>query len=127
MIAHTGVAVSNYKKSKEFYKKTLAPLRYKLKRDFPDYKAAGFMEGGHTSFWISAKSKKIQPSHVAFLAKNKKQVQAFHHAGLKAGGKDNGDPGFRTEYGPDYYAAFVFDLDGNNIEACYFGEKAPKA
>jgi predicted lactoylglutathione lyase len=54
-------------------------------------------------------------------------VQNFHKAALAAGGKDNGAPGFRIHYSPDYYAAFAYDLDGNNIEACYFGEKAPKA
>jgi catechol 2,3-dioxygenase-like lactoylglutathione lyase family enzyme len=123
MIEHTGVFVRNYKKGKQFYSKLLAPLSYKLKRDYPG--AAGFMEGGHTSFWVIAK-KKPQPSHVAFLAKSKKAVQKFHTAGIRAGGKDNGAAGFRTDYGPTYYAAFILDLDDNNIEACYFGARAPR-
>lgn len=81
------------------------------------------MEGGHTSFWI-AQVEKMAPTHVAFHAESKEAVQKFYDAGLAAGGKDNGKPGFRLNYSPDYYAAFVYDPDGNNIEACYFGERA---
>ncbi len=124
MIAHTSISVRDYKKAKKFYLKTLAPLGYKISMDFPKYKAAGFKEGGHTSFWIG-QPKRFAPMHLAFLAKSKKAVQAFYKAALKAGGKDNGGPGFRTQYGPEYYAAFILDRDGNNIEACYFGERAP--
>jgi len=90
--------------------------------DYPG-EAAGFMEGGHTSLWIT-KKKKVEPIHVAFRAESKEAVGAFYEAGLEAGGKDNGAPGFRTDYGDDYYAAFIFDPDGNNIEACFFGAKA---
>lgn len=126
MIAHTGVLVRDYKKSKKFYQACLKPLGYKMNMDFPQWKAAGFREGGHTSFWIS-QPKKFANTHLAFLAKNKAAVAAFHRAALRAGGKDNGAPGFRPDYGPTYYAAFVHDLDGNNIEACYFGERAPSA
>src|SRR5689334_20743687 len=71
------------------------------------------------------KKKPVQPIHVALRAPSKEAVHQFHSAALKAGAKDNGPPGFRREYGDDYYAAFVLDFDGNNIEACYFGEKAP--
>jgi len=104
----------------------LKPLGYKMNMDFPQWKAAGYMEGGHTSFWVG-QPKKFAPGHVAFLAKNKAAVALFHRAAMRAGGKDNGAPGFRPDYGPTYYAAFVHDLDGNNIEACYFGERAPSA
>src|SRR3989344_1739836 len=120
MIAHTSVLVRDYKKAKKFYTEALAPLGYKLSMDYPKYKAAGFKEGGHTSFWI-AQPKRFVPMHLAFLAKSKRAVNAFYKAALKAGGKDNGAPGFRIDYSPDYYAAFVLDKDGNNIEACYFG------
>jgi predicted lactoylglutathione lyase len=123
MIEHVSIPVSDYQKSKKFYIQTLAPLGYANNMEFGE--AAGFMEGGHTSFWI-AKKDTVVPSHVAFLAKSKEEVQKFHAAGIEAGGKDNGAPGFRTDYGDDYYAAFVLDPDGSNIEACYFGEKAPK-
>ena len=127
MIEHVSIAVSNYKKAKVFYSKAMKSLGYKLYRDYPDYNAGGFLEGNSTSLWIVEKKGKITPGHVAFGGKSKKAIQDFYKAALKAGGKDNGGPGFRTDYGPDYYAAFVFDHDGNNIEACYFGEKAPKA
>lgn len=123
MLEHVTVPVSDYEKSKVFYAEALAPLRYSLTMDFPQYKAAGYKEGGHTSFWISEK-KDFAPIHVAFLAKSKEEVQRFHEASLAAGAADNGAPGFRTDYGPDYYAAFVHDPDDNNIEACYFGETA---
>lgn len=126
MIAHTGVSVKDYKKGKDFYQKALAPLGYRLKMDFPQWKAGGFMEGGHTSFWIGVR-KSFAPSHTAFLAKNKASVHNFHKAALAAGAKDNGEPGFRPDYGPTYYAAFVLDPWGNNIEACYFGERMPAA
>lgn len=126
MIAHTSIATRDYKKAKKFYTAALKPLGYKLSADYPKFKAAGFKEGGQTSFWI-AQPNKFAPMHIAFLAKNKKAVQAFYTDALKAGATDNGGPGFRTDYSPDYYAAFVLDQDGNNIEACYFGERAPKA
>jgi catechol 2,3-dioxygenase-like lactoylglutathione lyase family enzyme len=124
MIEHVSVPVSDYKKSKEFYVHALQPLNYVLQRDYPP-DAAGFCEGESTSFWIVVKKEKILPIHVAMRAASKEAVQRFHAAALKAGGKDHGGPGFRREYGDDYYAAFVLDPDGNNIEACYFGEKAP--
>lgn len=126
MIAHTGLAVKDYKKGKQFYVACLAPLGYKLKMDYPQWKAAGFMEGGHTSFWIGER-KQMVPAHTAFLAKSKAAVGNFHKAALKAGAKDNGGPGFRPDYGPTYYAAFILDPWGNNMEACYFGERAPAA
>ncbi len=72
------------------------------------------------------KSAKVQPIHVALRGKSKKAIEDFHARALKAGGKDNGAPGFRLAYGDNYYAAFILDPDGNNIEACYFGAKAPK-
>src|SRR3989344_6975259 len=123
-IAHTGVLVKNFEKSKRYYESALKPLGYKNNMNFPG--AAGFMQGGHTSFWIMKKSHK-DTSHLAFLGKSKKAIQDFYAAALKTGGKDNGAPGFRTDYGPDYYAAFVFDPDGHNIEACYFGARSPRS
>ena len=127
MIEHVSVPVSNYKKAKVFYDKAMKPLGYRLYRDYPKYNAGGYLEGGSTSLWIVQRKGKIMPMHIAFRGKSKKAVQLFHKEALKSGGKDNGTPGFRVDYGPDYYAAFVYDFDGNNIEACYFGAKAPKA
>ena len=124
MIEHVSVPISDYKKSKQFYLEALKPLDYVLGSDYPS-DAAGFFEGGHTSFWIVRKKQPVQPIHVALRASSKDAVHQFHSAALKAGAKDNGLPGFRRQYGDDYYAAFVLDFDGNNIEACYFGEKVP--
>ncbi len=119
MIEHTSIAVGDYKKAKKFYSAALAPVGYKLNMDMVEYKAAGFMEGGHTSFWISER-KNPQPMHIAFAAQGKEEVESFYKAALKAGGKGNGAPGYRKDYSPGYYAAFVYDLDGNNVEAVWF-------
>lgn len=115
MLEHVSVPVAHFAKSKAFYIAALKPLGYKLTKDYSP-EAAGFFEGGHTSFWIS-KKKPAGGVHVAFLAKNREAVRKFHAAALKAGGQDNGAPGRREGYG---YAAFVFDPDGNNIEAVLF-------
>lgn len=121
MIEHVTVPVADCSRSKAFYTKALAPLGYHINMDFAD--AVGFMEGGHTSFWITEKPQP-QPTHVALLAPNKEAVHQFHKAALKAGGADNGEPGPRPEYSPDYYAAFVLDFDGNNIEAVWYDPNA---
>jgi len=115
MLEHVSVPVKSFERSKAFYLAVLQPLGYVLQRAYPP-EAAGFMEGNHTSFWISRR-RKIAKFHVAFLAKNRKEVQGFYEAAIKAGGKDNGKPGRRKGYG---YAAFVFDPDGHNIEAVHF-------
>lgn len=119
MIAHITLGVSSYEKARDFYKRALAPLGYELNMDHPEWRAAGFMEGGHTSFWISEKDKMIS-SHVAFEANNKEAVDSFYKEALAAGGKDNGAPGYRKEYWSGYYAAFIHDADGNNIEAVWY-------
>lgn len=125
MIEHCGLTVRDAKSGKSFYSAALKPLGYKMNMDMGD--AAGFMEGGHTSFWLVT-SDTVQPHHVAFLAKNRKAVDAFYEAALAAGGKDNGAPGVREHYSKDYYAAFVYDPDGNNVEAVTFtGGKKPAA
>jgi catechol 2,3-dioxygenase-like lactoylglutathione lyase family enzyme len=125
MIAHISVPVKNYNKAKEFYKAVLGPTGYVMTQDHPEWEAGGFMEGGHTSFWIVQKEM-MTPIHVAVIAPSKQTVRDFYEKALAAGATDNGAPGFRTEYGDDYYAAFVLDPDGNNLEACFFGETAPK-
>ena len=116
MIAHTSLAVSNYQKSKAFYAKALEPLGYRSNMEYGE--AAGFNDGKNTDFWISKKNS-VVPMHVAFEAKNSAAVQAFYQAALAAGGKDNGGPGYR-DYWPGYYAAFVHDPDGNNVEAVWY-------
>jgi catechol 2,3-dioxygenase-like lactoylglutathione lyase family enzyme len=117
MIAHTSLAVSNYRKAKEFYIKALAPLGYTNNMEYGE--AAGFNDGKNTDFWITMQDT-VVPMHVAFEAKNAEEVAAFHHAAIAAGGKDNGRPGYRPDYWPGYYASFVHDPDGNNIEAVWY-------
>lgn len=118
MIAHTSIPVSDYAKSKEFYSKVLAPLGYTQNMEMGE--SAGFNDGINTDFWITAKKEGVVKIHVAFSAKNKKEVEAFYAAALAAGAKDNGAPGYRKEYWPGYYAAYIHDPDGHNIEAVFF-------
>ncbi len=116
MIAHTTLPVTDYRKSKAFYIKVLEPLGYQNNMEYGE--AAGFNDGKNTDFWIS-KENRITPIHVAFEAKSRAEVETFYKAALAAGGKDNGGPGYR-DYWPGYYAAFVHDPDGNNIEAVWY-------
>ena len=116
MIEHVSVPVSKVRKSKAFYTKALRPLGYEPWMAYAD--AVGFVEGGHARLWIG-KQETVVPMHLAFLAQSRKAVHDFHAAALKAGGKDNGKPGYR-DYSSDYYAAFVYDPDGNNIEAVWY-------
>lgn len=120
MLAHASVTVNDYAKAKELYSKMLAPLGYTVGMDFEEYKVTGFSDReGRTDFWIGEKDKSSAGVHVAFEAESKEQVDAFYEAALAAGATDNGAPGIRTEYSAGYYAAFVHDLDGNNIEAVW--------
>jgi predicted lactoylglutathione lyase len=120
MIAHTSVAVKDYSKAKAFYQAALAPLGYTIGMDVPAYKACGFKDkSGKQDFWIGSKDD-ASGVHVAFLAEGKDAVDAFYKAALTAGGKDNGAPGYRTQYHAAYYAAFVHDFDGNNVEVVWF-------
>ena len=122
MIAHTTLAISNYRKSKEFYSKILGPLGYNNNMEFGT--SAGFNDGKNTDLWI-VKQKTVVPTHLAFQARSRKQVEAFHKAALAAGATDNGAPGYR-DYSPGYYAAFVLDPDGNNIEAVWYDPRKSK-
>jgi catechol 2,3-dioxygenase-like lactoylglutathione lyase family enzyme len=123
MIDHIGFAVSDYKKFKAFYTQALAPLGYELIMEVTaegnpsGAPAAGFGIGGKPDFWIGGEGGLEKPVHVAILAKDRASVDAFHKAALAAGGKDNGKPGLRPHYHPNYYGAFVLDPDGHNIEA----------
>jgi catechol 2,3-dioxygenase-like lactoylglutathione lyase family enzyme len=116
LIAHTTLPVRDYPKSKAFYIKTLGPLGYRNNMEFGD--SAGFNDGRNTDFWI-AHQRRIVPTHLAFEAKTAGEVKSFHRAALAAGAKDNGKPGYR-DYWPGYYAAFVLDPDGHNIEAVWY-------
>lgn len=124
MIDHTGVAVRDYARSKAFYVTAFAPIGYGLLMEIPasvtghaDVAGFGELATGKPDFWISAGTPNQPPVHVAFRVPNRAMVDAFHAAGLAAGGSDNGGPGPRPHYHPDYYGAFVRDPDGHNIEA----------
>ena len=122
-IDHVGYAVSDYERAKAAYAKALAPLGYTLIMEVPaegnpsGAPAAGFGVNGKPDFWIGGEGKLEKPLHVAVTAKDRASVDAFYRAALAAGGKDNGPPGLRLQYHPNYYGAFVFDPDGHNIEA----------
>jgi len=122
MIAHTSLPVSDYRKSKAFYSRALEPLGYRNNMEFGD--AAGFNDGKNTDFWIGRRDA-VEPTHLAFEAASRAQVEAFHTAALAAGAKDNGGPGYR-DYSPGYYAAFVYDPDGHNIEAVWYDPSREK-
>jgi catechol 2,3-dioxygenase-like lactoylglutathione lyase family enzyme len=118
MIDHIGINISDLARSKAFYTQALAPLGYTLLMDLAQFGAAGFGIAPKPDFWIAARAEgKIDKVHIAFRAKGRADVRAFYDAAIAAGGKDNGPPGVREMYHPDYYGAFVLDPDGHNIEA----------
>lgn len=122
MIDHTGITVSDFSASKAFYEKALAPMGYVLIMELPasvtgHTDVAGFGEPSKPDFWISRGTPNQPPIHVAFRAASRARVDAFYTAAMAAGGRDNGAPGLRPHYHPNYYGAFVLDPDGHNIEA----------
>jgi len=129
MIDHTGLNVSDAIKSQNFYTKALAPLGYKVLVEVPKEFTNGAVVLGYgmppkADFWIHEAKPNKPHLHVAFRAKNHKQVDEFYKAALAAGGKDNGAPGPRPHYHKYYYGAFVLDPDGHNIEAvCHDAEE----
>ena len=129
MIEHIGLAVSDIARSRAFYEAALAPLGYRFVHEIkPEQTESGgtavmFGVGDEIDFVIADNERPGEGNHVAFRAQTREQVRAFHAAALKAGGRDNGGPGLREQYGPTYYAAFVHDPDGFNIEAvCHAAE-----
>jgi len=119
VLDHVGLPVSNFERSKRFYAEALSPLGYELIME-PSVSAAGFGRWGKPDFWI-AQGEPGPSLHVAFAAEDRATVDAFYEEAIAAGGRDNGGPGLRPEYHPTYYGAFVFDPDGNNIEAVCHG------
>lgn len=122
MIDHTGVAVSDFEKSRDFYSAALAPIGFRLVAEFPasvtgGADVAGFGEPPKPEFWIGRGAPNDPAVHVAFRVSSRALVDAFYAAAIAAGGRDNGPPGIRSHYHPGYYAAFVLDPDGHNIEA----------
>jgi catechol 2,3-dioxygenase-like lactoylglutathione lyase family enzyme len=118
MIDHLGIPVRDYEKSKSFYLTALKPLGIGLVMEVGEgsERAAGLGADGKPFFWFSQEPV-MGRAHLAFSAKTRAEVDAFYQAALKAGAKDNGAPGLRPHYHPDYYGAFVIDPNGVNLEA----------
>lgn len=121
MLDHIGVDVSDIAKSRAFYEAALKPLGYRVIQELGPEQGADHpivMFGIDAPEFVIAEDKAPGAgNHFAFRAETRAAVDAFHAAALNAGGKDNGGPGLRPNYGPTYYAAFVYDPDGFNIEA----------
>jgi catechol 2,3-dioxygenase-like lactoylglutathione lyase family enzyme len=123
MIDHMGLTVSDYQKSRTFYDAIMPAIGAACCMELTaaqtggTYEGAGYGVSGKPSFWIGTGGPLQGRLHVAFLAPDRASVDAFYHAAIKAGAKDNGAPGIRAHYHPDYYGAFVLDPDGHNIEA----------
>lgn len=116
MYDHLGIKVSDLAASIRFYEAALAPLGHVLGSHDDSY--AGIGPADAPALWLYAsKDAKGPGTHIAFRAASHKAVDAFYKAGLKAGASDNGGPGPRPDYSPTYYAAFLIDPDGNNVEA----------
>lgn len=122
VVDHVSVGVSDLARSREFYRRALTPLGFAEIgpwRDGAEEVAFGLEEAD--DFAISLAYGTGVPVHVAFAADRREQVDAFHAAGLAAGGRDNGAPAVRPEYAKGYYSAFILDPDGHNIEAVHHG------
>ena len=115
MLDHITANVGDLEQAKRFYSQALAPLGYSLQMDFEGGAGFGTGEGWPTSG--SARAPSEAATHVAFGAPDRAAVDAFYEAAMAAGGKDNGAPGLRPHYHESFYAAYVHDPDGNNIEA----------
>jgi catechol 2,3-dioxygenase-like lactoylglutathione lyase family enzyme len=129
MIDHVGFAVSDYERAKDFYAKALAPLGYTLIMEVDaavnpsGHPAVGFGKDGKPDFWIGGEGKLEKPLHVAIVAESRAAVDAFHKRGARSRrARQRRCPGLRPHYHANYYAAFVLDPDGHNIEAvCHTG------
>lgn len=125
MIDHMSIQVSDYDMSKRFYVRALGPLGYSVimeitREQVPQLATpavCGLGEQGKPDFWLSGTNEPTTPQHLAFRAESRAAVDAFYKEALAAGAKPNGEPGLRPHYHPNYYGAFVIDLNGHNLEA----------
>ena len=122
MIDHLSLVVSDYAKSKAFYSQALAPTGHSRLVVLPATRSdgkesAGFCHADGSDLWISQGKAISPPIHIAFRVPTRAAVHAFYDAAMAAGGRDNGAPGLRPRYHPNYYGAYVLDPDGHNIEA----------
>jgi catechol 2,3-dioxygenase-like lactoylglutathione lyase family enzyme len=116
MFDHISLKVADFDACLAFYSAALAPLGFEAEYVDKDGKSAGFGPRGKPGLWI-AEGKSKGGVHIAFRSPKRAAVDHFYDAAMRSGGKDNGKPGIRADYTPTYYAAFVIDPDGNNIEA----------
>lgn len=119
MYDHVGLKVKDLEASLRFYEQALAPLGHVLCVRDAAYTGLGPKDA--PALWLYVDPAARGSTHVAFRAPSRAAVDRFHAMGLKAGGRDNGKPGVRADYSPNYYAAFLLDPDGNNVEAVYLG------
>jgi catechol 2,3-dioxygenase-like lactoylglutathione lyase family enzyme len=115
MIDHLTLTVQDVARSRAFYTRALAPIGYAVRMEFEGFLGMG--PEGKPCFWLKQGEVPSHAMHLSFAAPDRPAVDAFHAAALAAGAADNGPPGLRTDYHPSYYAAFVFDPDGHNVEA----------
>lgn len=133
MIDHIGFAVSDAGRSRDFYDALLGAIGLERLVTIPAAdngsggEAHGYGRNGEAFFWIGDNERVGEGTHVAFRVESRALVHAFYAAGLKAGGKDHGAPGLRPHYGPSYYAAFILDPDGINVEAVCHALDQPSA
>ena len=128
MLDHIGFMVADLARSRAFYDKALAPLGITVQMEVTAEQTGGsarlgYGTPGRPRFWIGTGKPLQGPLHVAFTATDRQTVDAFYRAALAAGGTDNGAPGLRPHYHPNYYGAFVLSPDGHNVEAvCHAAE-----
>jgi catechol 2,3-dioxygenase-like lactoylglutathione lyase family enzyme len=117
MFHHVQIAVSDFPRSLRFFRAALEPLGFVAQHVDEGSSSAGFGPPGKPKLWIGVGTPSKGPVHIAFEAKDAEAVRRFYAAAVAAGGRDHGAPGPRPDYGPAYFAGFVLDPDGNNVEA----------
>ena len=122
LVDHITLKVKDLAASRAFYEAALEPLGFALQFEVPEHRAVAFGETRkEADLWLAESDRPTANLHLAFASRDRESVDRFHAAGLAAGGCDNGGPGLRPEYHENYYGAYLFDPDGNNVEAVYHG------